>query len=337
MPIIDLFVQLTITLSVTNTLLSFFFYKKHRNELSRFFFHLVLIGFSNTFFLGMALYLLEAYFPEVTGYEYLYLIGLMITIITIIVMIHALRNLFFLGVGQSGRSSSALSPVFLTSVMVMLLLGIFVREINLLFKILWLMLLGTGLLHLVNYTDMLIRFIRKYSDIPSYAARKAMLAIFIVAGIYIPVQYIILTSFFIHLGWDTSLLSFIQGWISNNNISIEIRKNFPLVYHFFFHLISIIIIAKYYFQASHPRELIIPTEIAIQLDYSRRELEIALLILQGLDNKSIREHLFIADGTLRNHISSIYTKTRISSRAEFIMYFKKLNESSRLSGLSTKA
>jgi DNA-binding NarL/FixJ family response regulator len=46
-----------------------------------------------------------------------------------------------------------------------------------------------------------------------------------------------------------------------------------------------------------------------------REAEILNLIMMDLDNRQIAEHLFIAEQTVRNYISSIYTKMGVDDRA----------------------
>ncbi len=51
-------------------------------------------------------------------------------------------------------------------------------------------------------------------------------------------------------------------------------------------------------------------------DLTRRELEVLALIARGLRNVDVAEQLAIAEGTVAQHIKSIYRKLGISSRAE---------------------
>jgi DNA-binding NarL/FixJ family response regulator len=53
-------------------------------------------------------------------------------------------------------------------------------------------------------------------------------------------------------------------------------------------------------------------------DLRTRELEILKLMAQGLGNKQICDRLFIADQTVRNHISMIYSKLDVHSRYDAI-------------------
>jgi ligand-binding sensor domain-containing protein/DNA-binding CsgD family transcriptional regulator len=59
-------------------------------------------------------------------------------------------------------------------------------------------------------------------------------------------------------------------------------------------------------------------------DVSQREKEIVLLLLKGKSNKEIEDTLFIAMGTVKNHIYSIYQKMGVKNRAQLITLFKNL-------------
>jgi DNA-binding CsgD family transcriptional regulator len=57
---------------------------------------------------------------------------------------------------------------------------------------------------------------------------------------------------------------------------------------------------------------------------SQREIEVAnLLIKEGLGKKEIGEHLYIAPGTAKLHISKIYQKFEVNNRSEFMALFVK--------------
>jgi ligand-binding sensor domain-containing protein/DNA-binding CsgD family transcriptional regulator len=59
-------------------------------------------------------------------------------------------------------------------------------------------------------------------------------------------------------------------------------------------------------------------------DISQREKEIVLLLLKGKSNKEIEDVLFIAMGTVKNHIYSIYQKIGVKNRAQLMALFKNL-------------
>jgi len=55
-----------------------------------------------------------------------------------------------------------------------------------------------------------------------------------------------------------------------------------------------------------------------------RELEVAALVAEGLSNAQIAERLFLADGTVRNHISTILEKTGLEHRTQIaVKYFER--------------
>ena len=54
---------------------------------------------------------------------------------------------------------------------------------------------------------------------------------------------------------------------------------------------------------------------------SPRELEIAGLIAEGLSNKEICERLYITNGTVRNHISTILEKTGLEHRTQIAIHY----------------
>ncbi len=56
-------------------------------------------------------------------------------------------------------------------------------------------------------------------------------------------------------------------------------------------------------------------------DLTEREYDVAGLIAKGLSNKEIGEQLFISDGTVRNHISAILSKTGLEHRTQIAIQY----------------
>lgn len=56
---------------------------------------------------------------------------------------------------------------------------------------------------------------------------------------------------------------------------------------------------------------------------SPREMEIVQLIAEGLSNKEIGETLFLTNGTVRNHISTILEKTGLEHRTQIAVKYLK--------------
>ena len=57
------------------------------------------------------------------------------------------------------------------------------------------------------------------------------------------------------------------------------------------------------------------------VDLTERELEVLRLVGQGCTNEQIAECLGIVEGPVKNHVSSIYDKLALHSRAEVVAWF----------------
>ena len=57
---------------------------------------------------------------------------------------------------------------------------------------------------------------------------------------------------------------------------------------------------------------------------SSRELEVALLVAEGLTNREIAERLFVSPRTVSTHLSNVYRRLAIPSRAGLVGYISTL-------------
>lgn len=57
--------------------------------------------------------------------------------------------------------------------------------------------------------------------------------------------------------------------------------------------------------------------------FTERELQIMELISEGLSNKEISNRLFISEGTVKNYISSVLSKTSLNHRTQIAIYYLK--------------
>ncbi len=55
-------------------------------------------------------------------------------------------------------------------------------------------------------------------------------------------------------------------------------------------------------------------------DLSHRELEVLLLVSQGMSNREIAESLILSEKTVRNHVTSLLAKLGLSNRIELATY-----------------
>lgn len=53
-----------------------------------------------------------------------------------------------------------------------------------------------------------------------------------------------------------------------------------------------------------------------ELPITNREKEVLVSLAQGMTNKEISRHLTLSPSTVRNHISSIFAKLKISNRSQ---------------------
>ena len=60
-------------------------------------------------------------------------------------------------------------------------------------------------------------------------------------------------------------------------------------------------------------------------ELTKREKEVLLLLAQGCSNKMIAEKLFVEEQTVRNHVSTIYSKIGVHDRIEVMLLVNKLH------------
>lgn len=66
-----------------------------------------------------------------------------------------------------------------------------------------------------------------------------------------------------------------------------------------------------------------PAEDFAKLGLTEREIQVVELVAQGLDNHEIAGALFMGEGTVRNHISSILQKLNLRNRTQIaVMYYR---------------
>ena len=57
-------------------------------------------------------------------------------------------------------------------------------------------------------------------------------------------------------------------------------------------------------------------EPAVQSPFSKREAEVLTLLLRGASNKEISAALFISEGTVKNHLTTIYATLQVTDRTQ---------------------
>jgi DNA-binding NarL/FixJ family response regulator len=72
------------------------------------------------------------------------------------------------------------------------------------------------------------------------------------------------------------------------------------------------------------RESIESNDAEIISQLSNRELEIAKLMVEGMDSRQIAKRLFLSQGTVKNYMSNIYTIIGTNDRAKAVILLKNL-------------
>lgn len=61
-------------------------------------------------------------------------------------------------------------------------------------------------------------------------------------------------------------------------------------------------------------------DILTQKGLSHREAEVAELVSKGLSNKEVANQLFVTEKTVKFHLTNIYKKMAVKSRAQLIVW-----------------
>ncbi len=61
-------------------------------------------------------------------------------------------------------------------------------------------------------------------------------------------------------------------------------------------------------------------DVLIQKGLSNREAEVAELVTKGLSNKEVANMLFVTEKTVKFHLTNIYKKMNVKSRAQLIVW-----------------
>jgi len=124
----------------------------------------------------------------------------------------------------------------------------------------------------------------------------------------------------INLALISITFSAVFDWISLNAQMIILS-----IVVFTFNLFMVIFIKKF-FHKYHTEYMIRSTtkfdELAERYNITKREREIIEFICRGKTNKEIGEELFITPLTVRDHISKIFTKTKVKSRLQLANLFR---------------
>lgn len=118
-----------------------------------------------------------------------------------------------------------------------------------------------------------------------------------------------------------AILNGAKGYLLKNNDPERIRDAIKTVYHGH-HVLQDVVLDKIKSGLSPGKPG--KEDKADKFDrslFTERELDIMALIAKGLANKEISKKLFISEGTIANHITSVLSKTGLEHRTQIAIFY----------------
>ncbi|MBT2763629.1 response regulator transcription factor [Paenibacillus sp. ISL-20] len=115
-----------------------------------------------------------------------------------------------------------------------------------------------------------------------------------------------------------AILNGAKGYLLKNNDPERIRDAIKTVYHGH-HVLQDVVLDKIKSGLKPDKE-----DTGAKFDrslFTERELDIMALIAKGLANKEISKKLFISEGTIANHITSVLSKTGLEHRTQIAIFY----------------
>ncbi|MCV4235202.1 response regulator transcription factor [Virgibacillus sp. LDC1] len=115
-----------------------------------------------------------------------------------------------------------------------------------------------------------------------------------------------------------AILNGAKGYLLKNNDPERIRDAIKTVYHGH-HVLQDVVLDKIKSGLKPDKE-----DSGTKFDrslFTERELDIMALIAKGLANKEISKKLFISEGTIANHITSVLSKTGLEHRTQIAIFY----------------
>lgn len=121
-----------------------------------------------------------------------------------------------------------------------------------------------------------------------------------------------------------AILNGAKGYLLKNNDPERIRDAIKTVYHGH-HVLQDVVLDKIKSGLSPGKpDKTDKEDKANKFDrslFTERELDIMALIAKGLANKEISKKLFISEGTIANHITSVLSKTGLEHRTQIAIFY----------------
>ncbi len=324
--LVRFFGQITIAIASANLILSIFLHLKVRNPRSRSYMWLIILHQIQLLAPQTAYIILSALYPDMKGLEYLVVIAYSVVLVTVPLISILSARLYYYLVDDPIPAYLKIGTI-LVSILSVVSLGIaFITRSSLehFYHITFLIILGTGVFQILTVGLLYVSFRRNVPLIPSPLARTGLKAGFVFFFLAIPALFT-----YVYIDDKHILRSMnLHTYMVDNMMDVFNSKkldNFlvPYLYHLVLHAISLFMIARFFFKPGQNMNDVLDEKFCNKYGISNREKEVCQLILKGLSNKEICRRLFIAEGTLRNHVTNIYQKCEVHTRIEFSYLVKR--------------
>lgn len=85
------------------------------------------------------------------------------------------------------------------------------------------------------------------------------------------------------------------------------------------------ILANRVLQLIYDRKVLLKEKLLINdIRLTKRELDIAYLLIRNATNKEIAQELYLSEGTVKNYVSELYRKFNMKRRADLVSYLRDL-------------
>jgi len=136
----------------------------------------------------------------------------------------------------------------------------------------------------------------------------------IVAQRFPDIKVLVLSSFQDHESVYTMLRNGAQGYITKSSLAEDLVETILTVFQ-----------GKMVFSSEVGEHLLAPPQPAEEYHLTDREMEVLVLLAEGLTNKESAYQLSISPSTLKYHMNNIYRKLGVQTRSEALVLAAKNN------------
>jgi len=131
---------------------------------------------------------------------------------------------------------------------------------------------------------------------------------------YHEIKIIVLSSFHDHESVYTMLRNGAVGYLTKDSVAQDLPETIRAAF-----------LGKMVFSSEIGEQLVSPPQPAVEFNLTDRELEVLVLLAEGLTNQQSAVRLSISPSTLKFHMNNIYQKLGVQTRSEALVLAAKNN------------